>query len=93
MWLLATSPPFCLVLALSLPILPCHCLPTLQLALLRSRLEAAEAGGVPPTYPVVAEAVRVARRLAAADAREALEAALRPRADWSTAQVGLIGSF
>jgi len=46
-----------------------------------SKLEAAEAGGVAPS--VLQPARQLLRKLLAVEARQALEAALKPRSDWS----------
>lgn len=51
---------------------------------LKSKLEAAESGGV--TCPLLDAARRLLRRLLVAGAREELEAALKPHSDWSTSQ-------
>ncbi|KXZ46814.1 hypothetical protein GPECTOR_40g548 [Gonium pectorale] len=51
-------------------------------SLVKSKLDAAEAGGV-TTGPLPEAARRMLTRLAATIAREALEAALKPHSDWS----------
>lgn len=51
--------------------------PAASLALLRSRIDAAEQGGVPTSHPTMAAAQHALRRLLAADARDALELALK----------------
>ncbi|GIL58872.1 hypothetical protein Vafri_13838, partial [Volvox africanus] len=59
--------------------------PAERYAAIKSKLEAAEQGGV-TAGPVPETARRTLARLAAQAAREELEAALKPHSDWSTAQ-------
>ncbi|GIL77205.1 hypothetical protein Vretifemale_6566 [Volvox reticuliferus] len=59
--------------------------PAERYAAIKSKLEAAEQGGV-TAGPVPETARRMLARLAAQVAREELEAALKPHSDWSTAQ-------
>ncbi|GLI59507.1 hypothetical protein VaNZ11_001399 [Volvox africanus] len=64
--------------------------PAERYAAIKSKLEAAEQGGV-TAGPVPETARRTLARLAAQAAREELEAALKPHSDWSTAQrVGVL---
>lgn len=56
-----------------------------QAAVLRSRIEAAEAGGV-PNCALIDTATHLLRRLSLLDVHETLEVALRPHADWSAVQ-------